>query len=63
MVRLGEEKNQCGYASAGKRASIKEFAKSNGVPYKVVKNRLYDYGWNFDKAISTPVKPRGGAND
>lgn len=45
----------------GKSVLISELADRYGLPADILKNRITRYGWSIEKAISTPVQPRGGA--
>jgi len=44
----------------GERLLIPELAERHGLPADIVKNRIRRYGWSIERAISTPVGPRGG---
>ena len=35
-----------------------DISESTGVPYKVLWNRVYQYGWTIERAIGTPVNRR-----
>jgi len=45
----------------GKSILISDLAERHGLPADIVKNRIRRYSWTVEKAISTPVGPRGGA--
>lgn len=42
----------------GRKVLVCDLCKEVGLPQDVLKNRILRYGWDVEKAVSTPVKPR-----
>lgn len=42
----------------GKTQTLMQWCEELGLNYKLIHSRLYKCGWNFEKAISIPVKSR-----
>lgn len=38
-------------------------AKQNGIPYNILYSRVIEYGWDFERAITTPVQNKFGHSD
>jgi hypothetical protein len=43
----------------GRTVLIGDLAAEHGLPADIVKNRIRRYGWTIEKALSTPVLPKG----
>ncbi len=43
----------------GRTVLIGDLAVEHGLPADIVKNRVRRYGWTIEKALSTPVLPKG----
>jgi hypothetical protein len=44
----------------GKKWLVCDLAAAYGLPQDIVKNRVFRYGWNIEKALTTPVAVRTG---
>jgi hypothetical protein len=42
----------------GEMLLASELAERHGLPADVVKNRIWRYGWDVERAVSTPVAPK-----
>lgn len=42
----------------GQTLSIAEWAEKTGLPFRTLKARIDKYGWDVDKALTTPGKKR-----
>ena len=44
------------YEYNGKKHTLIEWSKIKGIRYRILRDRLYKYGWSFKEAIETPVR-------
>lgn len=40
-----------------KYSSVKEMAKAYGINERTLSARLYKYGWDVERALTTPIRP------
>lgn len=40
----------------GQTCTIAEWARKTGIPREVLKDRICRYGWEYDRALTTPVR-------
>lgn len=44
----------------GRTVLVCDLAIEVGLPQDILKNRIFRYGWDIERAANTPVQPRGG---
>lgn len=57
-VQVRNMKNNLWFTHEGETKILKDWCRHFGMTYRVVHRRIYDHGWSFERAISTPIVSR-----
>lgn len=53
---LMNKRNTLFYEYKGQRKTLKDWSIESGIPYKRLRSRIKECGWDFERAITTPVR-------